>query len=106
MRRETIQNKLTETFSPLHVEVVDESHMHNVPEGAESHFKVTLVSDQFDGKMLIARHRAVNAVLKQELENGIHALALHTMTPEEWFAKGGTAPESPPCLGGSKQQDP
>ena len=101
MRREAIKTKLTESFSPMHLEVIDESHMHNVPAGAESHFKVTLVTDKFAGKMLIARHREVNGVLKQELEDGIHALALHTMTPEEWFEKGGTAPDSPPCLGGS-----
>jgi len=103
MRRDTIEEKLINTFSPLHIEVVDESHMHNVPDGNESHFKVTIVTDQFAGKMLIARHRLVNAALKDEL-NIIHALALHTMTPEEWFDKGGIAPESPPCLGGSKDK--
>ena len=103
MRRDVIEQKLAEAFSPLHVDVVDESHMHSVPEGAESHFKVTLVSEKFQDQPLIKRHRAVNATLKDELEQGIHALALHTMTPEEWFAKGGTAPDSPPCLGGSKQ---
>ncbi|MGD2117501.1 MAG: BolA/IbaG family iron-sulfur metabolism protein [Chromatiales bacterium] len=103
MRRDTIEQKLIDAFAPLHVEVVDESHMHDVPPGAESHFKVTLVSESFDDQLLIARHRAVNHELKQELEGGVHALALHTMTPEEWFAKGGVAPDSPPCLGGSKQ---
>lgn len=102
MRLELIQQKLIETFSPLHVEVIDESHMHNVPDGAESHFKVTLVSDTFNDKMLVNRHRLVNAALKEEFSQGMHALALHTMTPEEWFEKGGVAPESPPCLGGSK----
>ena len=105
MRRDNIETILTENFSPLHVEVIDESHMHNVPEGAESHFKVTLVSENFAGKMLIARHREVNAALKTEMEKGIHALALHTMTPEEWFEKGGTAPDSPPCLGGSATKE-
>jgi BolA protein len=105
MRRNHIESKLSDAFSPMHVEVVDESHMHNVPAGAESHFKVTLVSEQFTGKTLIARHREVNTALKAELENGIHALALHTMTPEEWFAKGGQAPESPPCMGGSASKD-
>lgn len=104
MRRDEIEHKLTETFSPMHIEVIDESHTHNVPDGSESHFKVTLVSEQFNGKMLIARHREVNSALKQELENGIHALALHTMTPEEWFDKGGIAPASPACLGGSAQK--
>lgn len=101
-RQATIEQKLTRTFSPLHLEVADETHMHSVPEDAQSHFKVTLVSEQFSGMPLVKRHRAVNQVLAEELAGGIHALALHTMTPQEWFDKGGQAPESPPCLGGGK----
>jgi BolA protein len=97
-----IEQKLRAQFAPLHLEVNNESHMHDVPEGSESHFRVVLVAQQFEGKPLIQRHRAVNAILDQELKGQIHALALHTMTPEEWFAKGGEAPESPPCLGGGK----
>lgn len=100
--QQQIENKLREAFAPLHLEVQDESHMHNVPDGAQSHFRVVLVSDAFDGKPLVQRHRAVNTTLQQELAGQVHALALHTMTPEEWFAKGGAAPESPPCLGGGK----
>ena len=103
-RRELIEQQLNTAFTPLHIEVVDESHMHSVPKGAQSHFKVTLVSQQFEHKPLLQRHRAVNQVLIHELENGMHALALHTMTPDEWFAKGGRSPESPPCLGGSKTE--
>lgn len=103
-RRELIEQQLNAAFTPLHIEVLDESHMHSVPEGAQSHFKVTLVSQQFKQKSLLQRHRAVNQVLAHELENGIHALALHTMTPDEWFAKGGRSPDSPPCLGGSKTE--
>ncbi len=99
--QQTITEKLQNAFSPEHLEVVNESHMHNVPEGSESHFKVFIVTDEFAGKPLLARHRLVNAVLKDELDGGIHALALHTMTMEEWFRKGG-APESPECLGGGK----
>jgi BolA protein len=94
-----IIEKLEQALSPEHLEVLNESHMHNVPEGSESHFKVVIVSDAFNGKMLLARHRLVNAALKDELGGGIHALALHTMTMEEWFEKG-RAPDSPPCLGG------
>lgn len=104
MRKHIIEQKLSAEFSPLHLEVVDESHMHSVPEGAQSHFKVTLVTEQFENQTLLARHRAVNKILEQELANGIHALALHTMTPEEWFDKGGLSPNSPPCLGGSKAE--
>lgn len=104
--QDSITKKLNDAFSPEHLEVVNESYMHNVPEGSESHFKVLIVSDDFKGKMLVARHRMVNKVLEDELKNdrsagGIHALALHTMTMEEWFKKG-KAPDSPECLGGSK----
>ncbi len=101
-KQQQIETRLQDRFKPMHLEVVNESHMHNVPPGSESHFKVTLVSEQFDGQMLIKRHRAVNQAMA-ELMDQIHALALHTMTPEEWFAKGGQAPESPPCLGGCKE---
>ncbi|HPE80633.1 MAG TPA: BolA/IbaG family iron-sulfur metabolism protein [Gammaproteobacteria bacterium] len=97
-----IEEKLQAQFAPLHLEVNNESHMHDAPEGSESHFRVVLVSEQFSGKPLLQRHRAVNTSLDAELKGGIHALALHTMTPEEWFAKGGSAPASPPCLGGGK----
>ena len=100
--QQQIEHKLQAAFAPLHLEVINESHKHNVPEGSESHFKVTLVTDQFEGKRLVQRHQAVNKVLSEELGGLIHALALHTLTPEEWFGKGGVAPESPPCLGGSK----
>ena len=97
-----IREKLEQAFTPLHIEVDNESHMHNVPEGSESHFRVLLVSPKFEGKPLVQRHRAVNSALSEELKGQVHALALHTMTPEEWFAKGGSVPESPPCLGGGK----
>lgn len=98
--QDDITSKLEETLKPQHLEVVNESHMHNVPPGSESHFKVVAVSDEFNGKMLVARHRLINRVLADELE-AIHALALHTMTPEEWQEKG-AAPQSPPCMGGGK----
>ena len=96
-----IIEKLQSALTPAHLEVINESHMHNVPPGSESHFKVVAVTDAFNGKMLVARHRIINKALAEELEGPIHALALHTMTPDEWTQKGG-APESPPCLGGGK----
>ena len=97
-----IEQKLAETLTPAHLEVINESHMHNVPPGSESHFKVTLVTDKFNQVPLIRRHRAVNGSLAGEIQNAIHALALHTLTPDEWFAKGGQVPQSPDCLGGGK----
>lgn len=101
--QETIQEKLRQAFQPEFLEVKNESHLHNVAPGSESHFKVTLVSDAFKGEMLLKRHRQVNKVLEEEMRN-IHALALYTLTGEEWFAKGGHVADSPPCEGGGKNQ--
>ena len=98
-----IETKL-QSLQPQFLEVINESHMHNVPKGSESHFKVTIVSNEFNGKILLARHRMVNNILTDELAHSIHALVLHTMTIEEWFKKSGAPNISPPCLGGSKSQ--
>ena len=102
MIQERIKEKLQEALSPIHLEVINESYMHNVPEGSESHFKVIVVSEQFEGLRLIGRHRAVNAVLAQELANDIHALAMHTYTQSEWQNLIDGAPVSPSCRGGAK----
>ncbi len=102
-RHDRIEAAVTTALTPLHLEVVDESHMHAVPAGAESHFKLLVVSDQFAGQGLVARHRTLNRLLREEFDHGLHALALHAWTPDEWLAKGGAAPESPLCLGGSKR---
>jgi BolA protein len=97
-----LEDTINNALSPLYLEVLDESFMHNVPEGAQSHFKVTVVSDTFEGKRLIARHRTVNALAAEALEGPVHALALHTYTSKEWEARGGQSLASPNCLGGSK----
>lgn len=94
-----IEHKLRQAFAPEHLEVLNESHMHSVPPGSESHFKVTLVSTAFEGLRAVKRHQAVYKVLADELANGVHALALHTYAPADW---PGSAPASPQCRGGSK----
>lgn len=103
MIQEQIIAKLQAAFAPQHLEVINESHRHNVPPGSESHFKVVLVSDAFCAQRLLPRHRAVNTVLADELANHIHALSLHTYTPEEWATTQGGFPESPQCLGGNQR---
>jgi len=100
--QQTIAQKLANEFTPSHLEVINESNNHNVPAGSESHFKVIIVCDAFDGTSLIQRHRMINESLADELNNDIHALALHTYTQSDWAEKQGQAPISPECLGGSK----
>ena len=96
----TIEKKLNNALQPAFLEVVNESSMHSGP-ATESHFKVVAVSKAFEGKMLIARHRMINEALGDEL-NTIHALSLHTMTPDEYFEKAGKVADSPQCGGGGK----
>ena len=94
-----IEQKLLAEFEPQHLEVLNESHMHRVAPGSETHFKVVLVTSKFDGQRLIQRHRQVNALLANELRESIHALALHTYTPHEWQEYFCQAPDTPRCSG-------
>ena len=97
-----ITEKLVGQFGPEVLQVINESYMHAVPEGSESHFKVVIVSDQFDGKRQVARHQAIYGLLADELQGPVHALALHTYTSAEWSQHPEGAPASPDCLGGDK----
>ncbi|XP_065095971.1 bolA-like protein 1 [Paramisgurnus dabryanus] len=97
----TIRTKLTQSLTPEHLEVLNESHMHAVPPGSESHFRVLVVSPKFEGLSLLQRHRLVNEALKEELSTCVHALAIQAKTPQQWSSNPSLA-KSPPCLGGSK----
>lgn len=97
-----IEKKLSENIECLFLQVENESFRHAVPANSETHFKVTVVSEQFVGKLLIARHRLINALLSEQLAGPIHALAMHTYTPEQWVAKGNISPLSADCMGGGK----
>ena len=83
-------------LQPEHLGVLDESHMHS--RGLETHYKAVIVSPLFAGLNAVKRHQKVYAT-GGELMGQIHALALHTYTPEEWAAQG-VAPASPTCRGG------
>ena len=100
--QQEIEQRLREGFEPSFLEVVNESHQHSVPPNSETHFKVVIVSEQFENRRKVARHQQVYAALTSQLEGPVHALALHTYTPGEWQERQGSAPESPDCLGGSK----
>ncbi|MBC8951669.1 transcriptional regulator BolA [Xenorhabdus sp. PB62.4] len=101
MVRQEIEIKLRAAFKPSHLEVIDESYRHNVPAGSESHFKVIVVSNEFVEQRMLSRHRSVYSILVKELEEGVHALALHTYTEKEWAELGDTVLLSPACRGGS-----
>lgn len=105
---ERITRKLVDALKPAHMVISNESYKHNVPKGSESHFHVLIVSQEFDKLPLIKRHRSVNSILSEELQNGIHALSILAKTPQEWESLEakqaipvGTG--TPNCMGGSKE---
>lgn len=83
----TITDKLTAAFSPLSLDVIDESHHHQGHggwrEGGETHFRVRIVSPSFAGRSRVDRHRLVNQVLDAELKGRVHALAIEARAPGE-----------------------
>ncbi|XP_015435194.1 PREDICTED: bolA-like protein 2 [Dufourea novaeangliae] len=72
-----IKNKLIEGLNASHVEVEDQS------DGCGAKFSVVVVSEAFQDKSLLQRHRLVNAVLEKELKI-IHAFSQKTLTLEQW----------------------
>ncbi len=84
---DAIQSKLQEAFQPDNLDVVDESAHHAGHAGArpqgETHFKVDISSKDFSGKSRVERQRLDYAVLKEELDGPVHALALATSSPDD-----------------------
>lgn len=89
--------KKMQALQPVHLELMNESHMHAGP-AADSHFKLTLVTAQFEGQRLVKRHQKIYKILHDEMVGPVHALAMHLYTPDEWESES-QVPESPQCAG-------
>ena len=86
-RRSRIERKLRERLDAVHVEVIDDSHLHAGHAGARGgagHYRTTVVSARFDGLSRVAAQRLVYAALDDEMGPEIHALSFRTLTPEQW----------------------
>jgi BolA protein len=89
--KERMREKLERDLSPTALDVIDDYHKHaghilhpgGVEPHGETHFTVKVVSPAFSGKSRIERHRMVNAVLAQELSEGVHALSIQAKAPGE-----------------------
>jgi BolA protein len=86
-RAARLETVLREAFSPVALQIVDDSARHaghaGAQPGGETHFNVLLVSAAFQGVNRVARSRAVHAALEAEFAGGLHALSLTLRTPEE-----------------------
>ncbi len=85
--RDSLERKIAEALSPKALEIIDESHLHaghaGARAGGDSHFKVLIVAEVFDGRSRVDRQRLVNGLLADEFAAGLHALSLTTLTQEE-----------------------
>lgn len=92
-----LRQALQRGLDPVHLVVDDESHLHAGHPGAAGgggHFRALIVSAAFSGQSQVARQQAVYALLGDAMRSAVHALALRTLTPEEWdaeSARGGSA---------------
>ena len=80
-----LETALQAALQPLHLEVVDDSHLHAGHAGAREgrHFTVRITSARFAGLPRVARHRLVYHALDKLIAVGIHALAIEARTPNE-----------------------
>lgn len=92
-----LENQLREGLNSVILKVINESPNHNVPDGSESHFRVLIVSDQFEGLSLVKRHQMVYKLVSVILKEKIHAFSQQTLTPKEFEDLGGQLPSSPSC---------
>ncbi len=97
MLQPQIEQTINENFKITFFELLNESHMHS-GSAPESHFNMTLVSEDFNGVSKVKRQQSVYRVLSKLMPQ-FHALALHTYSPEEWAVRL-TVPASPKCAGG------
>ena len=98
--QQSIERKLRSAFSPTYFELINESHMHNVAEGAQSHFKLIICSDSFSGLSKIKRQQNIYHVLQQEMAAELHALSIKDYSPQEWqLINKESISRSPECRG-------
>lgn len=101
MKLETsMREKVEKAFAPSYFEIENESHKHHRPAGSETHFRLVIVSDKFEGVSRVERQRQVAALFDQERDQGLHALSQRVMTEKEWSAvKDNFEMKSPTCRG-------
>jgi BolA protein len=86
-RGERMQTLLAAQFAPQNIVIEDQSERHaghaGARPGGETHYRLTLVSQAFEGLTRVARQRLVYHALREEFETGLHALSMDLKTPAE-----------------------
>ena len=96
----SIETKLIETLAPARLRIDNDSSRHKGP-ATDSHFRLVIVADAFEGLNRVKRQRAIYACLSDELAGPVHALQMKCLTPAEYDAADGDVTlKAPPCGGG------
>ena len=102
MLEKLLQQSLIKSLNPIFLDLENESHGHNVPKNSETHFRLVIVSEAFEGLSRVKRHQLVYKAANPMLKQGIHALAMQCFTEPEW-AESPEQFKSPPCKGGMRK---
>ena len=102
MLEKLLQESLIKSLNPIYLGLENESHGHNVAKNSETHFRLMIVSEAFEGLSRVKRHQLVYKAANLMLKQGIHALAMQCFTEPEW-ADSPEQLKSPPCKGGMRQ---
>lgn len=79
----SLRQKLESAFNPVYLEIENESQKHSRG-GNETHFRIIVVSEKFEGLSRVDRQRQVAGLFDEERAQGLHALSQRTFTPGEW----------------------
>ena len=87
-RKSKIEKILVDNFEPYFFSVKDVSEEHrghqNFKENVESHFEVIIVSQEFDNKSKIIRHRMINECLQEDFQSDLHSVSIKAYTIDEY----------------------
>ena len=97
--QDKIETKIIETFAPSRLRVDNDSKRHAGP-ATDSHFRLIIIAEAFEGQRSLQRQRLVYACLADELAGPVHALQMKCLTPSEYKAADGDVTlKAPPCAG-------
>ena len=91
VRVEAIEDALREILQAEYVAINDQSALHAGHQGALSgggHYQILVVSERFRGISRVEAQRLVYAALGDLMKHDIHAISMHTLTPEQWSEQG------------------
>ncbi|MGB7286453.1 MAG: BolA family protein [Salaquimonas sp.] len=85
---QSIENKIKAELAPTSVEIINESHLHaghqeSFDGSGETHLRIKVVCEAFEGMSRVNRHRTINGLVQEEIDQGLHAIAIDARAPSE-----------------------